>query len=130
MTDYWQPRKCKSIESYIMYISRVLGAVGATCLHLNVCSMNLSLSFASEYFSRSSTFWIDVRRNLEPVWGSCSRYSRFNIKESNIENSLLTWHYQAQNNEDLYKIKLLIVYYPQKAWVSLWVAFLDPPFFS
>jgi len=90
MIEYSKPRKCKSIKAYIMYIPRVLGAVGAKCLHLNVLSMNSSLSFASEYFSRSSTFWPDVPRNLEAVWGSCSRYSRFNIKESNIENNLFT----------------------------------------
>jgi len=56
-----------------MSIPRVLGAVGAKCLHLNVLSMNSSLSFASEYLSRSSTFWPDVPRNLEAVWDHVQR---------------------------------------------------------
>lgn len=37
-------------------LPRVLGAVGARCLHVKVLSKNSSLSFASEYFFRSSTF--------------------------------------------------------------------------
>lgn len=47
-------------------VPRVFGAVGARCLHLNVLSINSSLSLASEYFSRSSMFWPDVPRNLKP----------------------------------------------------------------
>lgn len=48
-------------------LPRVLGAVGARCLHLKVLSMKFNFSFASEYFPRSSIFWPDVPRNLNII---------------------------------------------------------------
>lgn len=53
------------------FIPRVFGAVGARCLHLNVLSRYSSLSFASEYLSRSSIFCPDVPTNLENKRSLC-----------------------------------------------------------
>ena len=61
------------IYTHIKVLPRVLGAVAARCLHLNVLSKKSSLSFASEYLVRSSMFWPEVPRNLENKGAQCQQ---------------------------------------------------------